>query len=64
MLSVKLLLNLSSPRQLIDSKFNNTVCGKSLPSIIHDLASYEDSAAFITSCSRDAKVKNIPRILY
>ena len=38
MLSGKLLLELSSPRWLTDSKFNNTVCGRSLPSTIHVLA--------------------------
>ena len=38
MLLEKLLLESSSPRWLTDSKFNNTVCGRSLPSTIHVLA--------------------------
>ena len=51
MLLVKLLLKLSSSRWLKDSKFNNTVFARSLPSTCF---SYEYSAAFITLCSRDA----------
>ena len=40
MLSGKLLLesSLPAPRWLTDSKFNNTVCGRGLPSTIHNLA--------------------------
>ena len=38
MLSAKLLLESSSPKWLTDSKFNNTVCGRSLPFTIHVLA--------------------------
>ena len=38
MLLAKLLLESSSPRGLTDSKFNNTVCGRSLPYTIHVLA--------------------------
>ena len=38
MISVKLLFESSLPRWLTGSEFNNTVCGKSLPSVIHVLA--------------------------
>ena len=38
MLSGKLLLESSSPRWLTDPKFNNTVCGRSLPATIYVLA--------------------------
>ena len=38
MLLVKLLLKSSSPRWLTDSKFNSTVCDRSLPFTIHGLA--------------------------
>ena len=36
MILAELLLKSSSPRWLTDSKFNNTVYGRSLPSTIHD----------------------------
>ena len=36
--SVKLLLESTSPKWLTDSELNNTVCGKSLLSTIHVLA--------------------------
>ena len=38
MILAKCLLKLSSHRWLTDSEFNNTVCGRSLPSTIHVLA--------------------------
>ena len=51
----KILLESSSFRWLTNSKFNNTMRGRSLSFTIHVLA-----AAFITLHTRDAKVKTIP----